>query len=106
MDPATEDKSDKVLVADLESVSFESLIKSKLEFFLRRQKEAGVQLDGLYDIVVGQAEKAVIEVSLREQRGIKVQAAQWLGINRNTLKKKMDTYNIKAKEKKTTTETP
>lgn len=96
--------SDNLFVANLQSVSLESLVKSKLEVLFRQQYEAQVEIDGLYDIIIEQVEKPLIELSLGSCSGNQVRAAQMLGINRNTLKKKIDNYkinvrNIKSKYK-------
>lgn len=101
MDPDL-NKSEHLFVANLQSVSLEKLVKSKLEVLFQQQQEAQVQLDNLYDLVIEQVEKPLIELSLRAFNGNQVKTAQMLGINRNTLKKKIDTYKIKARTKKST----
>jgi Fis family transcriptional regulator len=88
---------DNLFVANLQSVSLERLVKSKLEVLFQQQKEAQVQLSGLYDMVIEQVEKPLIELALASLNGNQVKTAQLLGINRNTLKKKIDTYNIRIK---------
>lgn len=50
---------------------------------------------GLYDLILGQAEKPLIEATLQHCHGNQVHAATWLGINRNTLRKKMRAHGIK-----------
>ncbi|MFN8945085.1 MAG: helix-turn-helix domain-containing protein, partial [Pseudobdellovibrionaceae bacterium] len=84
--------SDNLFVANLQAVSLERLVKSKLEVLFDQQKEAQVELNGLYNIVLEQVEKPLLELSLKAFNGNQVKTAQMLGINRNTLKKKMDTY--------------
>ncbi|MEX0960806.1 MAG: helix-turn-helix domain-containing protein [Burkholderiales bacterium] len=49
----------------------------------------------VYDMVIGSVEKPLIEVVLRRVSGNQTQAAQVLGMNRNTLRKKMKAYGIK-----------
>jgi transcriptional regulator with PAS, ATPase and Fis domain len=46
----------------------------------------------LHDRLVGAVERALIEEVLRRCSGIQVKAARWLGINRNTLHKKVCDY--------------
>lgn len=94
--------SDHLFVANLQSISLEKLVKSKLEVLFAQQKEAQVELDGLYSVVMEQVEKPLIELSLRQFNGNQVKTAQMLGINRNTLKKKIDTYNIRARNRMST----
>ena len=84
-----------MLVANLTQVSLEELVRNKLEVLFRQQKETKAELSGLYSLVMEQVEKPLIELSLRAHNGNQVRTAQMLGINRNTLKKKIDNYNIK-----------
>ena len=86
-------QSHHLFVANLKSVSLESLVRSKLEILFRQQREAQVELDNLYDIVIEQVEKPLIELSLA-YKGNQIKTAKMLGINRNTLKKKIDSYGI------------
>ncbi|MFN8846115.1 MAG: helix-turn-helix domain-containing protein [Bdellovibrionales bacterium] len=90
--------SDHLFVANLQAVSLEKLVKSKLEVLFTQQKEADVELNGLYDIVMEQVERPLLELALRSFNGNQVKTAQMLGINRNTLKKKIDIYKIKVKK--------
>ncbi len=87
--------SDNLFVANLQSVSLEKLVKSKLEVLFQQQKEADVELNGLYDIVLEQVERPLIELALKAYNGNQVKTALMLGINRNTLKKKIDSYKIR-----------
>ena len=92
-------QSDHLFVANLQAVSLENLVKSKLEVLFQQQHDTKVQLDGLYSIVMEQVEKPLIELSLRAYRGNQVKTAKMLGINRNTIKKKIDTYNINVRNR-------
>lgn len=51
-------------------------------------------VNGMYDKVIAQVEKPLIEHVLRYVRGNQVRGAAILGINRNTLRKKIQTLNI------------
>ena len=93
----TMNQPDNLFIANLQSVSLEKLVKSKLEVLFQQQREAQVQLNGLYDIVMEQVEKPLIELALQSLNGNQVRTAQLLGINRNTLKKKIDNYKIRVK---------
>jgi len=90
--------SDNLFVANLTSVSLEKLVKSKLEVLFQQQREAQVELNGLYNVVIEQVERPLIEIALRAYNGNQVKTAQLLGINRNTLKKKIDNYKIRVKK--------
>ena len=90
-------QSRHLFVANLKSVSLEDLVRSKLEVLFQQQREAQVELDNLYHIVLEQVEKPLIELSLA-YKGNQIKAAEMLGINRNTLKKKIDNYGITPKK--------
>lgn len=90
--------SENLLVANLQSVSLEKLVKSKLEVLFQQQTEAQVELNGLYNIILEQVERPLLEVALKNYNGNQVKTAQLLGINRNTLKKKIDNYKIRVKK--------
>jgi Fis family transcriptional regulator len=87
-----------LFVANLQSVSLEKLVKSKLEVLFQQQREAQVELTGLHSVVIEQVEKPLIDLALRACKGNQVKAAQMLGINRNTLKKKIDAYKIQIRK--------
>ena len=48
----------------------------------------------VYDMVIQQVEKPMIEFVLQQTDNNQTHAANILGINRNTLKKKMQKYNL------------
>ncbi len=88
--------SKNLFVANLQAVSLERLVRSKLEV-LFSQKEFDEGVTDLYSVVLSEVEKPLIELALKKFRGNQVKTAQMLGINRNTLKKKMHLYKIQAK---------
>jgi len=96
----TLNNSDNLFVANLQSVSLEKLVKSKLEVLFAQQKEMPVKFVGLYGIVMQQVEKPLIELALTQYRGNQTKTAKFLGINRSTLKKKMDSYKIHVRKLK------
>ncbi|HAX45500.1 MAG TPA: Fis family transcriptional regulator [Nitrospina sp.] len=49
----------------------------------------------LHDLIVSGVEKPLIEMVLNETGGNQTQAASILGINRNTLRKKIKEYDLK-----------
>ena len=51
---------------------------------------------GVYEMVISCVERPLIEAVLTRVDGNQTQAAQMLGINRNTLRKKMKTYGIRS----------
>lgn len=48
----------------------------------------------LYDIILSEVERALISSVLKETRGNQIKASKILGINRNTLRKKMKDLKI------------
>jgi Fis family transcriptional regulator len=55
----------------------------------------GEKAHGVYDMVINCVEKPLLESVLHQLRGNQSHAAQVLGINRNTLRKKMKAHGIK-----------
>ena len=49
---------------------------------------------GLYDIIIKEIERSLLNVTMRYAEGNKVKAARILGINRNTLHKKLLTLDL------------
>ena len=48
----------------------------------------------LHELIMGGIEKPLVEIVLKETSGNQTQAANILGINRNTLRKKMKLYKL------------
>jgi Fis family transcriptional regulator len=51
---------------------------------------------GLYDLVIGEVEKPLLSAVLSYTNGNQSEAAEILGINRGTLRKKLKNYGISA----------
>jgi len=71
---------------------FEEMVRSKLRGFLAKNKN--VAIEGLYDEVIARVERPLIELVLEQTDGNQVRAAQILGLNRNTLRKKIALLRI------------
>ncbi|MGE3303022.1 MAG: sigma 54-interacting transcriptional regulator [Hyphomonadaceae bacterium] len=57
----------------------------------------GSPADGLYDRVIAEVEAPLITLTLEATRGNQIKAASILGINRNTLRKKIQTLGLKTR---------
>ena len=75
--------------------SLEGLVARKLENSLAQMDLQ--ELDSLYEMVLHQVERPLINIILRQTRGNQVRTAEILGINRNTLRKKIKTLEIDVK---------
>ncbi|NLC71865.1 MAG: sigma-54-dependent Fis family transcriptional regulator [Desulfuromonadaceae bacterium] len=76
--------------------SLESLVARKLEATLLKMDFS--KIDNLYGIVLEQMERPLIRILLDKTRGNQVRTAEILGINRNTLRKKIQTLAIDIKK--------
>jgi two-component system nitrogen regulation response regulator GlnG len=72
--------------------TLEEIIERRLLECVRGLRERGSA--NLYDLMVGLVEKPLFRAVLRETGGNQVRAAQLLGINRNTLRKKLTEHGI------------
>jgi Fis family transcriptional regulator len=54
----------------------------------------GEQPSGVYDMVLACVERPLLEKILSYAQGNQTRAAEYLGINRNTLRKKMAQYDL------------
>jgi two-component system nitrogen regulation response regulator GlnG len=72
--------------------SLEEIIERKLIECVRGLREHASA--NLYDLMIGLVEKPLLRAVLRETGGNQVRAAQILGINRNTLRKKLTEHGI------------
>lgn len=55
-----------------------------------------MQRGEIYDLIIGEVERQLIREALGQNNGIKVRAADFLGINRNTLNKKVKQLHLTA----------
>lgn len=76
----------------MEKVSLENLLEAKLVPLIKKMNIDSIQ--GLYPIVMGRVEAPLIKLVLSETNGNQSKSAAILGINRNTLAKKIKQYGI------------
>ena len=56
------------------------------------------QNGGLHGLIIGAIEEPLLQMVLDKTNGNQTQAANILGLNRNTLRKKIKAYQIKCRE--------
>jgi Fis family transcriptional regulator, factor for inversion stimulation protein len=62
-------------------------VRASVEQYFRDLR--GAQAHELHSLFMAAAEKPLLEVVMREAQGNQSKAADWLGINRNTLRRKL-----------------
>ena len=67
-------------------------VKSALERYFRQLD--GEQATDLYDMVLAQMEKPLLEMVMNHSGSNQCKAAEMLGINRNTLRKKLKFHGL------------
>lgn len=65
----------------------EECVRTSLEGYFKDLR--GTEPDSLHDMLVRVVEKPLLEVVMRHADHNQSRAAQWLGLNRNTLRKKL-----------------
>ena len=65
----------------------EDTVRNSLEGYFRDLR--GTDPDGIYDMLVKVVEKPMLEVVMAKADQNQSRAAEWLGLNRNTLRKKL-----------------
>jgi len=54
----------------------------------------GTDPDGLHDMVLKAVEKPLLDLVMQKAEGNQCRAAEWLGINRNTLRRKLVEHKL------------
>lgn len=83
-------------VARTSAHSVEQSLAQQVRLSLQRYFEDlnGQPAAELYELVIAQVEKPLLEIVMRETRGNITKAAQVLGINRATLRTKLNKYGL------------
>lgn len=74
------------------SLSTKEFLEGKLNGFVGKMIK--IENSDLYKTVISEVEKALFDIILKETKGNQVRAAKILGINRNTLSKKIREYKL------------
>ena len=70
----------------------EDCVRTSLEGYFRDLR--GTEPDGMYNMMVRVIEKPLLEVVMQHAEQNQSRAAQWLGLNRNTLRKKLVEHKL------------
>jgi DNA-binding protein Fis len=76
----------------MEDLSFEEMVKAKLAGFLSRMD--GYPLHDVYEKILERVERPLFDLVLEKTGGNQLKAAEILGLNRNTLRKKLDALGV------------
>ncbi len=80
-----------------QDLTLEDYIGSKFVEFVQAMKASSAR--SLHTTLIQATERPMIQHALRETDGNQIQAARLLGMNRNTLRKKIETYRISVKRR-------
>ncbi|MFN3861535.1 MAG: helix-turn-helix domain-containing protein [Roseateles sp.] len=70
----------------------DACVRDNLEAFFRDLD--GQEPHSMHEMLIKLVEKPLFEIVMREAGGNQSKAAQWLGINRNTLRRKLTDHNL------------
>jgi Fis family transcriptional regulator, factor for inversion stimulation protein len=70
----------------------EECIRDSLEQYFKDLR--GAEPHSVHDMIIGTVEKPLLEVVMRHAEGNQSKAAEWLGINRNTLHRKLTQHKL------------
>lgn len=70
----------------------EECVRDNVESYLRDLR--GTEPHGLYEMVMKVVEKPLLDVVMRHAENNQSRAAEWLGMNRNTLRKKLVEHKL------------
>ncbi len=70
----------------------EECVRTSLEGYFKDLR--GTEPDGMYDMLVRIVEKPLLEVVMQQADHNQSRAALWLGLNRNTLRKKLVEHKL------------
>ncbi|MDH5562534.1 MAG: hypothetical protein OEY91_02785 [Nitrospirota bacterium] len=87
-------------VMDPKDVSLASYVEKKIGDFVRAMNVGSGK--NLYPTLMRAVERPLIELALRETHGNQLKAARLLGLNRNTLRKKIAEFEISVSQAKQT----
>jgi Fis family transcriptional regulator len=70
----------------------EECIRDSLEAYFKDLR--GVEPASMHDMIMNVVEKPLLDVVMKHAEGNQSRAAEWLGINRNTLRRKLVEHKL------------
>jgi Fis family transcriptional regulator len=70
----------------------EECVRESLEAYFKDLR--GVEPTAMYEMILRVVERPLFEVVMKEASGNQSRAAEWLGINRNTLRRKLVEHKL------------
>lgn len=70
----------------------EECVRSSMEGYFRDLR--GVDPAGMYDMMIKAVERPLLEAVMKQAEQNQSRAAEWLGLNRNTLRKKLVEHKL------------
>lgn len=93
--------SGRLLTRSRQDVVLEEIIESKLGEFVKGMRNGSAR--NLHPMLIAAVERPLIAHALKETNGNQIQAAHLLGMNRNTLRKKITEFRIPVKRQRSAT---
>ncbi|MEI7738200.1 MAG: helix-turn-helix domain-containing protein [Burkholderiaceae bacterium] len=72
--------------------NIQDIVRQSMEVYFKDLK--GTEPDNLHEMLVEVVEKPLLEIVMRQAQGNQSKAAMWLGLNRNTLRKKLLAHKL------------
>jgi Fis family transcriptional regulator len=72
--------------------NIEECVRDSLEVYFKDL--GGVEPNAMYDMILNVVEKPLLDVVMKHADGNQSRAAEWLGINRNTLRRKLVQHKL------------
>ena len=79
----------------MKKIHIEECVRDSLESYFRDLR--GTDPAAMYEMILGVVEKPLLDVVMKHADNNQSRAAEWLGINRNTLRRKLLEHKLIAK---------
>ena len=70
----------------------DTCVRDSLEQYFKDLR--GAEPHSLHDMIIATVEKPLLEVVMKHAEGNQSKAAEWLGVNRNTLRRKLVDHKL------------